>query len=205
MLNMVDRACTVLMAVVAHFLAIGGMLATALPWALAFVTRRSGSGRSNPAHGLPLVWQQLLDPAVQLRGQPDQHKFKIGPGLVPVELGRLQQAHHHRSPLARQLAADEQPVPPPPGPRAEFGSRHGCCRSAHHRPAGIFRVQPSASSCSRWPWQWRCRRARGCVRVAATHAARPTATGCARDASAAAGRIPAVWRQPRSCTAGRFA
>ena len=64
MLNMVDRTCTALMKVVAHCLAVGGMLATALRWASAFVTRRSGSGRSNPAHGLPLAWQQLLDPAV---------------------------------------------------------------------------------------------------------------------------------------------
>jgi hypothetical protein len=29
---------------------------------------------------------------------------------VPVELGRLQQAHHHRGALAGQLAADKQPV-----------------------------------------------------------------------------------------------
>ena len=90
MLNRVDGACTAVMAVVAHCLAVGGMLATALRWASAFALRRSGSGQSNSAHGLPLVWRELLDPAVQLRGQPGQHVLEIRPGRVPVELGRLQ-------------------------------------------------------------------------------------------------------------------
>jgi len=59
---------------------------------------------------LPAVRQQLLDPAVQLRGQPREHVLQVGPRLMPVELGRLQQTHHHRRALARQLAADEQVI-----------------------------------------------------------------------------------------------
>ena len=120
MSNMVDRACTAVMAVVAHCLAVGGMLATALKWASAFAMRRGGSGGSNSVRGLPLVWQQLLDPAVQLRRQPGQHVLELGPRLVPIELGRLQQAHHHRSALTRQLAADEKPIAPAqsPGPNS---------------------------------------------------------------------------------------
>ncbi len=61
---------------------------------------------------LPPMRQQLLDLAVQLRRQSREHVLQISPWLVAVELGRLQQAHHHRGPLAGQLAADEQPVAP---------------------------------------------------------------------------------------------
>ena len=38
---------------------------------------------------LPLVGQQLLDPAVQLRGQPREDVLHVGPRLVPVEACRL--------------------------------------------------------------------------------------------------------------------
>ena len=54
--------------------------------------------------------QQLLDSAVQLRRQPREHVLEVGPGVMPVELGRLQQAHHHGGPFAGQLASDEAPV-----------------------------------------------------------------------------------------------
>ena len=71
---------------------------------------------------LPPVRQQLLDPAVQLRGHPREHILQVSPGIVSMELGRLQQAHHHRSPLAGQLTANEQPIAPPqrPGPHLVF-------------------------------------------------------------------------------------
>jgi len=32
---------------------------------------------------LPPVWQQLLDAAVQLRGQPREHVFQVGPKARP--------------------------------------------------------------------------------------------------------------------------
>ena len=66
---------------------------------------------------LPPMWQQLIDAAVQLRGQPRQHILQIDPGAVPVELGRLQQAHHHCRTFTGQLAADEQPVAASDRPR----------------------------------------------------------------------------------------
>ena len=37
-----------------------------------------------------------------------------------------------------------------PGPKAGFGSRSGCCRSAHRRRPGSASALPSGSGCSRW-------------------------------------------------------
>ena len=59
---------------------------------------------------VPVVGQQLLDAAVELRGQPGQNTLEVGPRIMPVELGTLQQAHHHRSALAGQFAAYEEPI-----------------------------------------------------------------------------------------------
>src|SRR5438105_6267280 len=71
---------------------------------------------------LPAMGQQFVDLPVQLRGQPREHVFEVGPRVSPVELGRLQQAHHRRGSLAGQLAADEQPIAPSkrPGPHLVF-------------------------------------------------------------------------------------
>ena len=79
-------------------------------------SRRVGLRRSASAGRPPPVGQQLLDAAVQLRGQSGEHVLEVGPGLVPIELGRLQQAHHDSRALAGQLAADEEPVAPTQGP-----------------------------------------------------------------------------------------
>jgi hypothetical protein len=59
---------------------------------------------------VPAVGQQLLDSAVELRGQSCQHILEVGPRVVPAQLGALQQAHHHGSSFAGQLTAYEQPV-----------------------------------------------------------------------------------------------
>jgi hypothetical protein len=59
---------------------------------------------------LPAMWQQFLDPTVELGRQSGQNVLEVGKGVMPVELGRLQQAHHHGGTLAGQLAAYEQPI-----------------------------------------------------------------------------------------------
>jgi hypothetical protein len=119
MANTVGAACMAGMAVVAHCLCIGGMLGAMLSRAVGLARRRAGSGQSVSADGTPFVGQQLFDPAVQVGGQPGEHVLQILPRLVAIWLGRLQQAHHHRSPLARQWAADEQPVASPQSPRPD--------------------------------------------------------------------------------------
>ena len=47
------------------------------------------------------MWQQLRDHAVALRGQAGQHIFQIRVGVMPVELGTLDQTHDGRTTLAR--------------------------------------------------------------------------------------------------------
>src|SRR6478735_2275811 len=78
--------------------------------AAAASARRWRSTWSSSASRLPAVGEQLLDPAVQLRRQAREDVLQVGPGFVPVELGRLQQAHDDSRPLAGQLTADEEPV-----------------------------------------------------------------------------------------------
>ena len=115
MARMMDATCKAVMAVVAHCLSVGGTLATVLRRAVTLLARLASSVGPVSVSRLPLVRQQFLDPAVQLRGQPREHVLQIRPRLVPIELGRLQQAHHHRGPLARELAANEQPIAPAKG------------------------------------------------------------------------------------------
>ena len=64
---------------------------------------------ANSARGLPEMRQQFLDAAVQVHRQSCQHILEVGPRVMPIELGRLHQAHNHRGALASQLAAREQP------------------------------------------------------------------------------------------------
>jgi len=94
----------------ARWLRVGALFACIGQRMAGLFTLRVGAAWWTSVDALPPVRQQLLDPAVQLRGQPREHVLQVSPGLVPIELGRLQQAHHHRSALAGQLAADEQPV-----------------------------------------------------------------------------------------------
>src|SRR4029453_5340610 len=69
---------------------------------------------------LPLVWEEFLDAAVRMRGQPLEHVPEVGMWVVPVELGRLQQAHHDRGALSGELAAAEQPCLPSHGPGSDL-------------------------------------------------------------------------------------
>ena len=71
--------------------------------------RRVGWAWLTSVGRLPAMRQQLLDSAVQLRRQSREHVLEVGPRVSPVELGRLQQAHHDRGSLAGQLAADKKP------------------------------------------------------------------------------------------------
>ena len=77
--------------------------------ALASAFKRAGVN-SISASTLPAMWQKFIDPTIELRGQSGQNVLEVGKGVMPVELGRLQQAHHHGGTLAGQLAAYEQPV-----------------------------------------------------------------------------------------------
>ncbi len=56
--------------------------------------------------------QQLVNPAVHVHRQPRQHIFQVSMRVVPVELGRLDQAHHRRRPLAAAQRARKQPIVP---------------------------------------------------------------------------------------------
>ena len=101
-----DSVYVAVMALAGYGLRVGAAIAAMLRQAL--FTRLAVSIWSVSTGRPPLVGQQLFDPAVQLRRQPSQHFLEVSPRLVPVELGRLQQAHHHCGPLARQLVADER-------------------------------------------------------------------------------------------------
>ena len=65
------------------------LVAYTLQRVAALFTRRVWSAGWLSVCGLPPVRQQLLDPAVHVRGQSRQHIFEVGPRLVPIELGRL--------------------------------------------------------------------------------------------------------------------
>ena len=82
----------------------------------AILSMRCGGARFLASVGaLPPMGQQFLDSTVQLRRQSGEHVLQVGPRLMPVELGRLQQDHHHRRTFSGQLAADEEPVAPTKG------------------------------------------------------------------------------------------
>ena len=77
------------MARLARWLRVGALVTCINQRMAALFTRRVCAAWWASVGALPLVRQQLPDPAVQLRGQPREHVLQVGPGLVPVELGRL--------------------------------------------------------------------------------------------------------------------
>ena len=121
MANISNSVYAAVMAMAGFGLSVGVGVGVAIASALrrAVSTCLVGSIWPASASRLPLMGQQLFDTAVQLRGQPGQHVLEVGPRLVPIEFGRLQQAHHDCGPLACQLAADEQPIAPTQGPRPD--------------------------------------------------------------------------------------
>jgi len=56
------------------------------------------------------MWQQLTDPALRLRRQAGEDVLQIHEGLMPVEAGRLDQAHDGRSPFAGAQRTGKEPV-----------------------------------------------------------------------------------------------
>ncbi len=107
MTNVVAMNCRAAMTRLTRCLRVGALIACIGQRMAALLTRCVCAAWWSSVGWVPPVRQQLTDPAVQLRRQPREHVLQVGPGLVPVELGRLQQAHHHRSSFASQLAADE--------------------------------------------------------------------------------------------------
>lgn len=67
--------------------------------------RRSGRCGCHPAIG-----QQFLDARVGPGWQLCQNILEVGPHIMAIELGRLDQTHQHRSTCASQLGAHEQPI-----------------------------------------------------------------------------------------------
>jgi len=55
---------------------------------------------SNCCGSVPAVWQQFLNAAVHVRWQSCQHVMQIGPRVMTMQLGRLQQAHYEGGTLA---------------------------------------------------------------------------------------------------------
>jgi hypothetical protein len=51
--------------------------------------------------------QQLFDQIVSVRRQPRQNVFQISVGVMPIELGALDQTYHSRRSLARTQRARE--------------------------------------------------------------------------------------------------
>ncbi len=66
------------------------------------------------------MWQELVNAAVEVGRQALQDIAQVGPGVVPVELGGLNQAHNHRRTLPGELAAGEQPSLSSDRPRADL-------------------------------------------------------------------------------------
>ena len=76
---MADAVCGMAVAVVAHFLGVGGMITASLSWVVD-LTLGAASTRSVPStRWLPLVRQQLLDPTVQLCRQPSENVLQVSP------------------------------------------------------------------------------------------------------------------------------
>ena len=86
-----------------RWLSVGVLIVGSLGRAAAAPAGRLGSVKSTSAGWPPPMGQQLLDSTVQLRRQSGEHVLQAGPGLMSVQLGRLQQAYHHRRTFTRQL------------------------------------------------------------------------------------------------------
>ena len=117
---MVNKAATIYWAVagqLARWVRTAIRMAHLVASALVSALKRVGVNWIS-ASALPAMWQQFLDSTIELRGQPGQSILEVGKGVMSVELGRLQKAHHHCGTLAGQLAAHEQPIAPIqcPGP-----------------------------------------------------------------------------------------
>ncbi|MDF2466268.1 MAG: aldehyde dehydrogenase family protein [Ramlibacter sp.] len=89
MVDMVDAVWSKAAAYAGGWLRAAVLMVFILAGVAAAWARRLESSRSRSAGRLPPVGQQLLNPAVQLRGQAGEHVLEVGPRLVSIELGRL--------------------------------------------------------------------------------------------------------------------
>jgi hypothetical protein len=71
------------------------------------------------ADGLPDVRQQFFEAMFGREGKALEHVAQVGVGIVAVEPGALDQAHHDRSPPTGAGGAGEQPVRPAERDRAD--------------------------------------------------------------------------------------
>jgi hypothetical protein len=100
MMNMVDAAWAKATMFASRWLGVVVLTVFIVGRSAAVSARRLWSTWSSSAGRLPPVGQQFLDSAVQLHRQPGEDVLQVGPRVVPVELGRLKQAHHDSSALA---------------------------------------------------------------------------------------------------------
>jgi len=79
---------------------------------------------------------QFFEAVIGVRWQPLEHVAELRVRVLPVQLGRLQQVHHDRGPLAGEFAACEQPC------AASHGTRTGLSFKVVvvHRHPAIARV-----------------------------------------------------------------
>ena len=95
MTNVVAITGRAMMSRIARWLRVGALLACIGQRMFALFTRRVCAAWWASVGALPLVRQQLPNSAVQLRGQPREHILQVGPGLVPIELGRLRRSPNY--------------------------------------------------------------------------------------------------------------
>ena len=83
MANVVAMTGRAAMMELARWLRVGALFACIGQRMAVLFTLRVGAAWWTSVDALPPVRQQLLDPAVQLRGQPREHVLQVSPGLVP--------------------------------------------------------------------------------------------------------------------------
>ena len=95
MANVVAMTCRTAMTRLARWLRVGALVTCINQRTAALFTRRVCATWWTSVGALPPMRQQFPDPAVQLRGQPREHILQVGPGLVPIELGRLRRSPNY--------------------------------------------------------------------------------------------------------------
>ena len=111
MANVVEAIYRTAKAWLARWLWISALIACVGLQKAALWAQRRCSTWSTSVGRLPAMGQQFFDSAVQLCGQPGEHVFEVGPGVAPIELGRLRRSPNYAerprfSPDAPKAAVD---------------------------------------------------------------------------------------------------